>query len=150
MTAYNYGFQTPRDLLEKLGRDAALLRREVTPDSLFNFVVTAWSLADWVTNTNAALRGDVDATLRSDLYLRVCRDLATHSKHYTVTPKSFSPPVVSGVDQVSGAFDPAAFQPSAFATGGFLVQVGGDKYLMEVVIDRVLKLYEDFFTAHGL
>lgn len=45
-----YGLETARDLFEKLSRDANLLDEEVTSDSFFNFVVTAYSLVDWVQN----------------------------------------------------------------------------------------------------
>ena len=38
----------PRDLFEKLRRDADLLREAITSDRFFNFVVTAHSLNDWV------------------------------------------------------------------------------------------------------
>lgn len=43
-----YGLKTARDLLAKLERDADLLQSEVSSDRFFNFVVTAYSLADWV------------------------------------------------------------------------------------------------------
>jgi hypothetical protein len=42
-----FGLETPRDLLEKLKRDAALLREEATSDKFFNFVVTGYSIIDW-------------------------------------------------------------------------------------------------------
>jgi hypothetical protein len=35
-----FGLKTPRDLLEKLKRDATLLDDEVTSDRFFNFAVT--------------------------------------------------------------------------------------------------------------
>jgi len=40
-----YGFRHPRDLYEKLKRDAARLE-EISPDNLFNFMITAWALID--------------------------------------------------------------------------------------------------------
>jgi hypothetical protein len=45
-----YGLSTAKELLEKLQRDAALLDEEVTSDRFFNFVVTGYSLIDWVKN----------------------------------------------------------------------------------------------------
>jgi len=42
-----YGLRSPRDLLEKLKRDAMLLDEDVTSDRFFNFVVTGYSLVDW-------------------------------------------------------------------------------------------------------
>ena len=43
------GFNTPRDLFEKLKRESVRLDQEVNGDNLFNFVTTAWHLgADWI------------------------------------------------------------------------------------------------------
>ena len=40
---------SPRDLFEKRKRDAALLiDDEITTDRFFNFVVTGYSLIDWI------------------------------------------------------------------------------------------------------
>ena len=48
-----YGLRTASDLLAKLEHDAQLLRDEVSSDRFFNFVVTAYSLADWIKNDPA-------------------------------------------------------------------------------------------------
>jgi hypothetical protein len=43
-----YGLQSARDLFAKLQRDAATLDKEVSSDNFFNFVVTGYSLVDWI------------------------------------------------------------------------------------------------------
>ena len=43
-----FGLQSASDLSGKLQRDAEPLAQEVTSDNFFNFVVTGYSLIDWV------------------------------------------------------------------------------------------------------
>ena len=84
-----YGLQTAKELLEKLRRDAALLDEEVSSDRFFNFVVTGYSLIDWIKNdpaVPAAAKAAV-SPLYSDPWLKVCGDLATASKHFILTTR---------------------------------------------------------------
>lgn len=48
MQVVSYGFSCPQDLFEKLKRDAAKLNTQPNPDDVFNFLVTAASLHEWV------------------------------------------------------------------------------------------------------
>lgn len=48
MEVLSYGFSRPEDLFEKLKRDAAKLNAKPDPDDVFNFLVTAASLNEWV------------------------------------------------------------------------------------------------------
>jgi hypothetical protein len=45
---FTYGLKTARDLLEKLKWDGSRLDHEVTSGSFFNFVITGYSLIDWL------------------------------------------------------------------------------------------------------
>jgi hypothetical protein len=85
------GLHTVRDLFAKLERDAALLNEAVTADRFFNFVVTGYSLIDWVQNDpdvpeSAKAKAVVDG-LYKDTWLKVCGDLATASKHFVLTKR---------------------------------------------------------------
>lgn len=80
------GLHTVRDVFAKLKRDAALLNEAITEDRFFNFVVTGYSLIDWVKNdpavpASAKAKAVVDG-LHKDTWLKVCGDLATASKHF--------------------------------------------------------------------
>ncbi|QJR30045.1 hypothetical protein [Limnobacter profundi] len=47
--ALTFGFNTARDLLSKLERDATLLLDEsLTGDRFMNFVLTGYALIDWI------------------------------------------------------------------------------------------------------
>lgn len=48
MANLSYGIQTPEDLFAKLKRDAAKLGEKSATDDVFNFLVTAASLNEWV------------------------------------------------------------------------------------------------------
>jgi hypothetical protein len=83
-----FNLSSVRDLFAKLQRDAAALEDEVTSDRLFNFVVTGYSLIDWIEHdpsiptaakVASALRG-----LHDDHWLKICGDLATACKHFKV------------------------------------------------------------------
>jgi hypothetical protein len=73
------GLDSAKDLHAKLQRDAALLEKEVSSDAFFNFVVTGYSLIDWIKNdpsihTAAKTQPEVHA-LYADKWLKVCGDL---------------------------------------------------------------------------
>jgi len=80
------------DLLQKVRRDAALLDDEVTSDRFFNFVVTAYSLIDWIdhdpTVPIAAKAPAEIAALRADQWLLLCGDAATGAKHFKLTRRT--------------------------------------------------------------
>lgn len=93
-----FGLSSARDLFAKLQRDADALEEEVTSDRFFNFVVTAYSLIDWVFHdpaTPAAARPKVDRiqqgldSLCRNKWLKICRDLSNSCKHFKLnyTPK---------------------------------------------------------------
>src|ERR1041384_1356745 len=81
------GLTRARELYSKLERDASALRTLVSPDSFFNFVVTAWSLCDWAEKDpilSPTAHKDA-AGVRATRWLQICRDLANGSKHFRVT-----------------------------------------------------------------
>src|SRR2546429_8216002 len=71
------------DLLQKVRRDAALLDEEVTSDRFFNFVVTAYSLVDWIDHDptvpiTAKAPAEI-AALRADQWLLLCGEIGRAS-----------------------------------------------------------------------
>lgn len=48
MMSFSYGLSTPRDLFSKVEREAQKLGKRPDPDDLFNFIITAYSLAEWI------------------------------------------------------------------------------------------------------
>ena len=85
-----YSLQTARDLYSKLGRDAAALEGVVNADHAFNFLVTAYHLAEWVSK-DPSLPPDVNNRMndaKNDVAFRLCADLANASKHFVQNAKA--------------------------------------------------------------
>jgi hypothetical protein len=78
------------------------LNNEITSDDFFNFVITGYSLIDWVKHdpllpASARISQEIDR-LHKEPWLKVCGDLATASKHYTLTRRT---PVVTSAESHS-------------------------------------------------
>ena len=70
-----FGLQDASDMLAKLHHEHERLEREVTSYNLFNFVVTAYHLIEWVKRRSGCARRakrDLDS-IRKDTYIAVCR-----------------------------------------------------------------------------
>ena len=85
-----YHFNSSQDIFEKLQRDSEILERETSGDGVFNFVITAYSLWDWI-QKDPEFKSVLNDTLKKKIwqnkYFRVCRDLANASKHMEITYK---------------------------------------------------------------
>ena len=150
----NYGLRTVHDLLAKLERDADRLRQEVSSDDFFNFVVTAYSLADWVQNDPT-----VSSTAKIDLQqfrfkpnIQTCRDLANSSKHFYLDPKRNQNPKVQSASSDQG------FGMGRFGHGGFglgeeqitITLTDGNKLNGLHVVEEVLYDWKEFFVKHSI
>jgi hypothetical protein len=85
------GLSSVGELFAKLARDADLLDVEVSSDHLFNFVVTGYPMIDWVKKdpsvpASAKAANEVNL-LYGDPGLKVCGDLATACKHFSLTQR---------------------------------------------------------------
>lgn len=149
-----YGLKTASDLLAKLERDAQLLREEVSSDRFFNFVVTAYSLVDWIQNDPnipAAAKADLPR-FRATTSIQICRDLANASKHFQLDIKPGRKPIVTNAESEQG------FGLGRFGRGGYGVgeeEVGvwlsaSDRINGLDVKEQSLKEWRHFFSTHGL
>lgn len=148
-----FGLTTVRDLFSKLERDADALDDEVTSDRLFNFVVTSYSLIDWIKNdplvpasakASSAIHG-----LYGDKWLKICGDLATASKHFTLTTRV---PVTAAATTAQG------FGVGRYGKGGYGVgEEGIEVHLNDGttlpcldLAQGVITSWRAFFTIHGI
>jgi hypothetical protein len=149
-----YGIKTAPDLLAKLERDAQLLREEVSSDRFFNFVVTAYSLADWIQNdptVPASAKSDLQR-FRGTAQIKICRDLANASKHFQLDPTRNPSPKVASAESDQG------FGVGRFGVGGFgvgeeeitVVLSAGNSINGLDLMAGTLKEWHQFFTAHGI
>jgi hypothetical protein len=148
-----YGIQTARDLLEKLRRDSKLLDDEVLSDRFFNFVITGYSLIQWVEKDpsvpeSAKATPEIDS-LYGNHWLKVCGDIATASKHFILTQRK---PITSKANASAG------WGCGRWGKGGWGVgEVQIDIVLNDGTvipgldfITNVLKEWEQFFKKHNI
>lgn len=146
-----YGLGTAKELVEKLRRDAALLDEEVTSDRFFNFVVTGYSLIDWLKNDPAvpAAAKAVVSSLYSDPWLKVCGDLATASKHFVLTTRV---PVTADASSQLG-WGAGRFGKGGWGVGEESIVVtlnDGTTYTGLDLVKGVLQTWNLFFVTHGV
>jgi len=148
-----YGLQSPRDLLEKLEADAAALEIEITSHGLFNFVVAAYHLCDWIKKDPAVPQSAKQAitSVRADKNIAVCRDLTNATKHFSLN--------IGHKRQVANdATSSMGFGVGRYGKGGF--GVGEERIEVELMDgstigaldlkNNVVAIWTTFFKTHGI
>lgn len=148
-----FDLKSARDLFAKLQRDAEALDQQVTSDRLFNFVVTGYSMIDWIKNdpnvpAPAKTAAVVDG-LRNDRWLRVCGDLANACKHFTLQKRS---PVTASARSESG-YGAGRFGHGGYGIGEESIDIqlndGASLQCLELV-KNVLETWHCFIKSHGI
>lgn len=142
---------TARDLLAKLGRDAQALDDEVTVDRLFNFVVTGYSMIDWIKNDPSVPQSAKDSVndLYGDKWLKICGDVATAAKHFEVTKR----PTITVDFLSSHGFGIGRYGKGGFGSGEPSIEMlldDGTSYDCLDLANGVLNSWHEFFRVHGL
>jgi hypothetical protein len=148
-----FGLSSVRELFAKLKRDANLLDAEVTSDRLFNFVVTGYSMIDWVRNdpsvpASAKAENEVNL-LRVDPWLKVCGDLATACKHFSFTRRV---PITQSADAREG-YGCGRFGKGTYGVGESSIEIqmnDGTAFSGLDLVNGVISKWQAFFEAHGV
>jgi hypothetical protein len=147
------GLSSAPDLFHKLQRDVGRLNKKVTSDCFFDFVVTGYSLIDWVKNdptlpasarTPAAING-----LHQEPWLMVCGDLANASKHFTLTRRK---PVTTNATSRTG-YGMGRYGKSTYGRGEEDIEVeinNGSAWTALEFACGVLQAWLQFFARHGV
>jgi|SRR6476661_77771 len=148
--ALTYGLSSARSLYEKLQRDAEALEEEVNSDRFFNFVVTGYSLVEWVEKDPSVLQTAQTAVedIRRDQWIKRCRDLANASKHFTLN----YPPITSSATSEQG-FGVGRYGLGGFGLGEETINVtltDGSSFDCLELVERVMKTWNDFFSRPGI
>jgi hypothetical protein len=152
--ALTFGFDSIRDLLAKLERDAKLLvETEVTGDKFFNFVITGYSMIDWVKNDQSvpasAKAAAVVKALYADQWLKACGDLATAAKHFTLTQRL---PITNSAKTESG-FGVGRYGMGGYGVGEESIEIelnDGTKFNGLDLVRGVLATWNAFFQTHQI
>ena len=148
-----YGFRTARDLFKKLKHEAEILESEVTSDALFNFVVTAYHLCEWVERdpqVSKSAKADVP-NIRKETWIAICRDIANASKHFSLN-RSYKNQVVKNTESIQG------FGFGRYGYGGYgvgeediVIELSdGSRYDALELKEQVISIWEKFFNKHNL
>jgi hypothetical protein len=145
--------KTATDLLRKAKRDAALLQEEITSDRFFNFVVTAYSLIDWIKHDPTVPQSAKEQAVIDDIYgdrwLLLCGDAATGAKHFKLTRRE---PTADKVSVISD-WGAGRFGKGAFGVGEEHITVhlpDGTIYDALELVAGVIGAWESFFSQHGI
>ena len=138
--------------MPKLQREQDRLRAEVTSDNVFNFVVTAYHIVDWI--KNSTLGSSVKTAvrkMRGNPYIAVCRDLANASKHFELD-QGYPNQVVDQTSVQTG-FGRGRYGKGAYGIGEptiVIVLMDGTRYDVLELSQKTVDAWQGFFAAHGL
>ncbi len=143
------GLDSAHDLFHKVQRDCATVEAQVTPDSLFNFVVTAHSLCDWVQKDSTILAEAKKACANlanTNPWLMACRDLANGSKHFAIDRYK---PFVQHADAASG-YGVGRYGAGEYGRGEWQVTVSWDGKTHDALelVAKVTETWTAFFREH--
>jgi hypothetical protein len=148
-----FDLKSARDLFAKLRRDAEALDQQVTSDRLFNFVVTGYSMIDWIRNDpNVPARAKAAAVvdgLRRDRWLKICGDLANACKHFTLQRRS--PVAVSA--QSEGGYGAGRYGHGGYGVGEESIDIeldDGTSLPCLELVKNILETWRHFIEAHGI
>ncbi len=141
-----FELSTPRHMLEKAHREHARLCQSVDIDNVFNFLVTAHHIRDYVLELGSVPQSVVD-TFYQDQDLKDCGDLCNKGKH--VFLKRFRPdPSTRIMSSHVGVGMVGEIMVGAGDT--WFLETGGRKVDVERLAERILQKWEAFFVTHSL
>jgi len=147
------GLSTVKELFEKLERDSELLYEEVTSDRMFNFVVTGYSIIDWIKNDPSVPQSAKDQNQIQRLYnkqwLKICGDLATASKHFKLTRRQG----ITSSSTSSQGYGVGRFGKGGFGIGEESIEIllnDGTNYDGLDLVNGVLNEWHQYFKLHGV
>jgi hypothetical protein len=147
------GMSSVRDLFAKLKRDADLLDDEVTSDRFFNFVITGYSMIDWVKNDPSVPLGAKNSiviqSIHGDLWLKTCGDIATACKHFDLIYRS---PTVASISSARG-FGLGRYGKGSYGAGEASIDVelnDGTKFTCLDLVNGVISTWSSFFATYSI
>jgi len=147
-----FDFTTVRDLMAKLERDAELLeRRAVSSDVFFNFVITGYSMIDWVKNDTslpASAKAEIQV-LYANQWLKVCGDIATACKHFALSRRNSA---TNSVTSLRG-FGVGRYGMGEYGVGEKAIDIhlsDGTTVDALKLVRGVLAAWRDFFQTHKI
>lgn len=147
-----FGLRTAEDLCQKLRPDYETLRRQVTSDAVFNFVVTAHHLlTDWIDkdpSVDQAMKDKLRAKAQNSEALQMIRDLADGAKHFQID-RSMDMRLVESTSASSG-FGIGRFGKGSYGTAeesAIFTRNNGEPMNILELAKTIMVLCDEFFPA---
>lgn len=177
MSKYSFAFETPEHLLDKLQRELARLEAAVkqkdrwkASDHAFNFVVTAWSLCDWIHALGRTPKkfnnvGSFQNWIKEQSEdMLICSELANGSKHFRLGKRN---PKTEGTiaenkfkhhdgilrSPISDVIRPVIHSPLESADGVNVLRlevltVSGNSTDTAIYFDSIIEFWRDYLEAN--
>jgi hypothetical protein len=139
-----FEIKTPRDMLNKAGREHARLVHGIDIDHVFNFFVTAYHVCDYVRVCHPRLQSAVNA-LVTDHDIADCRALCANAKHLRVTKLAQPSSQV-----VSNGSENGASGETVTSADTWRIEIGNRTVDVQELAKRVMDKLEAFFVKHSL
>jgi phosphoglycolate phosphatase-like HAD superfamily hydrolase len=140
-----FELSTPRHMLDKAHREYQRLRQCFDIDNVFNFLVTANHIRDYVQRLGTVPQSTLDAFLQ-DQDIKDCRDLCDKGKHVILTKRT--DPTARVINSHVGVGKVGEMMVGAGDT--WLLESGGRKVDVGRLAERVIKKWESFFSTHAM
>jgi hypothetical protein len=116
-------------------------------DFLLAFFEAAHHLRDWLDETGAILRAELDAFINAHAELGICRDIANGFKHHSI----LRPSVDAEFAIVNQYVDPEWLgRRYRFPNGEWTVLANGHQFGLVELSERIVQLWKDFLSGKGL
>ena len=138
--------KTADDLYEKLKREADRLKKDLSGDNLYNFVVTAYHLLEWVQkDPNKTHDPAIIKEVRNNRHFKICRDLANASKHFEITNYK---PDVSDATNAKARYGRAEYGASEYGQteDKIFIETENGRVDCSDLINKLLEVYCKVFT----
>jgi hypothetical protein len=141
-----FELRSARDVFEKLLREHTRLQNDFSIDNVFNFFVTAYHIQDYLKETEEIAQHELEVFLL-DSDIKDCRDLCNKGKHLRLKRGRPDPKTIIYDGELNGApFNALGFN----ADEKWVLLSGGRGIDVELLAERVLTKWKDFFDRHGL
>lgn len=142
-----YGLKNANDLFKKMLRDSEAIKKEVSSNNFFNFVVTAYHLCEWV-EKDPSYSKDAKRqihSLREQPQFKICRDIANASKHFK------SKEITAKEASSEKGFGLGRFGHGGYGVGEESIRIelcDGTEYDALELCNKIESMWSDFFKNY--
>lgn len=139
--------RTPTDMLEKAKRELVKLTDQTSPDTIFNFFVTAYHVMDYVKRLGTVSQTAID-NMYADPDFELCNLICNRGKHLILTR---TPRQVTAAEIGGGGFNASAFNEYEFNASPEWKFFCDNVEIQPLQLAKsIIGKWEGFFHANGI